>query len=217
MKTYGIGDIHGCRIQFQKILAHIAMLEGDNEHVIVTTGDYVDRGPDSRGVLDILLQRPDIIALMGNHEQMLFDAAQGLFEDNYLANGGGQTLRSFGVTSARDVPSPYLDLISSRLRLFHEDEHRVFVHAGLKPGATAAETGPHHLLWIREPFLNFVGPHYKYVVHGHTPRRGAPDVHPNRVNLDTGCYSTGILCCAVFDSEAENPIKPSRFILANAE
>jgi serine/threonine protein phosphatase 1 len=202
MPTFAIGDIHGCEVQLRKTLSKIDELCGDTPKTIITLGDYIDRGPNSKGVLDLVMSRADIIPLMGNHEQMFVEAYDfgGQYLYDFLSNGGGATLASFGVDDIRAVPPEYI-WFARNLRLYHEDAVRTFVHAGIAPWESdITQQDPQHLLWIRDTFLRSPMQFPKYVVHGHTPRQGGrPEVLPNRLNLDTGCVFTGILCCAVFD------------------
>ncbi|WP_162501297.1 metallophosphoesterase family protein [Methylobacterium crusticola] len=216
MLTYAIGDIHGCRQEFESLLAMIRVHAGEREHRIITLGDAIDRGPDSKGVLDIVMRRPDIVALRGNHEQMLLEARHsdtGEQEARWLQNGGSATLRSFGASgivtySAHDIPERYVDFCSGRLLWYYEDAQRIYVHAGMHPSDTSiSQADKQDLIWIRSAFLFHAGRFPKYVVHGHTPTaNGVADIRHNRCNLDTCCFSTGVLTCAVFDESQEQPI-----------
>lgn len=175
-------------------------------HRIITMGDYVDRGPDSKGVLDLLMSRPDIIALKGNHEQMLLNAATGDAEDSYLfmINGGVATCSSFGVSDAGAIPYKYLAFLKS-LQLGVNDGKRLFVHAGINPARTLDNQIEEDVLWIRDNFLLCTFPFDTYVVHGHTPVPKI-EIRPNRTNVDTGCVFGGKLTAAVFDDTQEKPI-----------
>lgn len=229
-RTYAIGDIHGNRVQFEAMLRAIEIHAAGRPHRIITVGDYCDRGPDSKGAYDILMGRLDIVALRGNHEQMFLEAHRGGRSDvfHWCRNGGVTTLISFGLEQADDVPrdpglwngripywveatraapKAYMEWIDS-LPLYVEDEHRVFVHAGLQPGISdMSRMTEETFLWIRDPFLRHEGPFHKYVVHGHTPQvSGHPEIRPNRINLDTCCFGTGILCCAIFGPDEPGAI-----------
>jgi serine/threonine protein phosphatase 1 len=215
--TYAIGDIHGCRKHLELLLAKIEAHAAGRPHQIITCGDYVDRGPDSKGVLDLLISRPDIIQIMGNHEEMLLEARDGGWGDraHWMKHGGAQTCASFGVESALGIPAKYIDYLRNGLKLYHEDEHRVFVHAGISPSRPNMETQPRFvMLWVRDEFLMLQDKFFKYVVHGHTPRvDGMPDILHNRANIDTMCFSTGHLTCVAFD---RNPGPPIGFMIAAA-
>lgn len=200
--TYAIGDIHGRLDLLEAALAWIAADAGGiaRAHVVVL-GDMVDRGPGSAGVVERLMRGPTrpgdrFTCLMGNHEAMLLDALTGDREAEalWLGNGGEATLRAYGGR----VPDAHAAWLRAR-PLRAEDEHRVFVHAGFRPGRALAEQIAADMLWIREPFLSVEHDFGRHVVHGHTPQEGAPDLRRFRSNLDTGAVWTGTLCVAVFD------------------
>ena len=209
--TYAVGDIHGC---LAKLTTLIGFCEADaGEHPInpVFLGDYIDRGPDSRGVVEHLMAlqqaRPDqVICLMGNHEDMLLTAADnGDWKDQWLRNGGLQTLRSYGVADVTGIPKDHLDWLR-KLPKFHDDGLRFFTHAGIHPDRALDRQDEHDLLWIREPFLSSDKDFGRLIVHGHTPLRGGkPDIHFNRLNLDTAAVYGGPLTAAVFTSDHRMP------------
>lgn len=214
--TYAIGDIHGQRSLFEQMLELIATDAAGEEHRIITLGDYCDRGPDSKGVYDILMARPDIIALRGNHEDLLLKAIRGRFHEveTFIYNGGDTTLASFGVSQAGEIPLSYIRWIRESTRLYFEDERRAFVHAGVGHRQPDLSKQPEDwLLWIRDPFLSHRQPFFKYIVHGHTHSHSnktdpsKPEVLHNRCNLDTGAFFTGLLTAAVFDDSQDKPIK----------
>jgi serine/threonine protein phosphatase 1 len=181
----------------------------------VCLGDYIDRGPDSKQVLDFLIRRQTdqgahFVCLRGNHEEMLLRAADKQRSDRDLmtwwGNGGEATLDSYGVDDPSDLPAEHLDWMRS-LPLHTWDAHRVFVHAGVRPGIALSSQTVEDLLWIREPFLSSAESHGAFVVHGHTPTPGRkPDLRPNRVNIDTGAYFGGPLTAAVFSDENRAPL-----------
>ena len=215
--TYAIGDIHGRADLLEEMLGRIERHAAGQPHTIITLGDYVDRGPDSRGVIDLLRGMPNLIPLMGNHERMLLDAADcaDLYGDdvyNFLRNGGTQTLESFGVQYAGDIPEEYLHWLRFTTQKYHEDALRAYVHAGIAWCLTNLADQPIDVLtWIREGFLDYDEPFFKYVVHGHTPIHdrkpdlASVEIHHNRCNLDTGAYRTGVLTCGVFDTIQAEP------------
>ncbi len=212
MLTFAIGDIHGrhdlLRILLRKISAHA---EG-RVHKLVFLGDYIDRGPDSAGVIDTIrtMQEasPDkVVCLMGNHEDMMLTAVKDPSAISWwIGNGGGSTLRCFDVSTPGRIPSNVLEWLSG-LSTSYQDEKRYYVHAGLRPGRPFDAQTDQDKLWIREPFLI---PDYdfgKHVVHGHTPlSSGHPDIRPYRTNLDTGAVFTGILTAGIFSDEQGPPI-----------
>jgi serine/threonine protein phosphatase 1 len=137
-RTYAIGDSHGCLAQLRSLIEQCERHAGKQRSRFVFLGDYIDRGPDSRGVLDLLvdLQKwsPDeIICLLGNHEAMLLAAIEDeKNEPRWLRNGGDQTLRSFRTSRAVDIPNKYQTWFRS-LPMFIDDGRRFFVHAGVHP------------------------------------------------------------------------------------
>jgi serine/threonine protein phosphatase 1 len=217
MLTYAIGDIHGSCGKLRALLDHCRKHRGTAEYRVVFLGDYIDRGPNSREVVDLLIdtqsQAPDhAICLMGNHEDMLLSAVNDGDHELWLANGGATTLASYGVGRADAIPLTHLEWFHS-LPLATADEKRFFVHAGVRPGVPLKQQREFDLLWIREPFLSDPRDHGLYVVHGHTPiRSGMPELRRNRLNLDTGAYFGGPLTAAVFD---ETMVGPRAFITDN--
>lgn len=207
--TYAIGDIHGCIEQLRALLDAIESHAAGRPHTIITLGDYMDRGPRSKDVLDLLMTRPEIINLRGNHEVMFMEAVRGGYSelDFFHTHGGRQTIASFGVEHPRDVEYRYKAFVRET-KLYHEDARRIFVHAGIsrrEPDMT--KQNPDIMLWIREGFLDVTTPFSKYVVHGHTPQdTGRPDIRFNRANADTGCFFTGCLTALVFDDSQDKPI-----------
>jgi serine/threonine protein phosphatase 1 len=212
--TYAIGDVHGRLDLLERVLARVDALAPPRPYRVVMLGDYVDRGPDSKGVIDLLMRRQrdrPTICLKGNHEEMMLRALAGESGalDHWLDNGGRATLWSYGARPDADlrldIPRAHQAWISD-LPLTAVDSYRVFVHAGLAPGVPLERQDERHLLWIRERFLCAPAEALPaHVVHGHTPRwQGKPDMAelellPHRTNLDTGAYATGVLSVGVFD------------------
>ena len=174
-------------------------------------GDYVDRGPDSRATLDILINRSrrgNTVFLRGNHEVFLGNVLRDpSLLTEWLNVGGLYTLMSYGLTLspspgdeerralvqelARAMPRQHLEFLN-KLRLTYTCGDFFFVHAGVRPGVPLAQQQETDLLWIREEFLQSQRNFGKYVVHGHTPVRH-PELLNNRANIDTGAYATGNL------------------------
>ncbi|MBI1866790.1 MAG: serine/threonine protein phosphatase [Methylocystis sp.] len=219
-RVYAIGDIHGradllARV-FDEIDAHRIGCPIDRP-IEVYLGDYIDRGPQSRRVVDMIMQRaanPDVVPLTGNHEELFLKAmADANALEGWLWNGGRETLLSYGVApplheSRADlenavrlmnelVPQSHVEFLG-RLREIYECGDYVFVHAGLRPGVPLAEQARRDLLWIRGEFLSYKGCFPLKVVHGHTPVR-EPEVFPNRINIDTGAFMTGRLTCLTLE------------------
>lgn len=210
--TYAVGDIHGCADLLRDLLERIDDHAAGRPRKLVFLGDYVDRGPDSAGVLDILRglrhREPErVVCLMGNHEAMLLAAlAEPGGAEHWLANGGEETLDSFGTSEPASIPRDVLDWIEA-LPSLHMDRLRWYVHAGFRPGGDIPDPSTHNRLWIREPFLSADVDFGRHVVHGHTPRRdGRPEVRPFRTNLDTAAVYGGALTAGVFDEVSGPPV-----------
>jgi len=215
--VFAIGDIHGRRDLFEAALRAIADYGADEHKTAVFLGDYVDRGPDSAGVVSRLMRLagPGFICLKGNHEAMMVEAlgverAQRL--SFWLSNGGAETLDSYG--GATSVPFEQVQWLD-RLPLWWADPHRYYVHAGVEPGLAMEHQDDRALLWIRDRFLAAPAEDLpRHIVHGHTPRwagkpdAALPELLPQRTNLDTGAWMTGVLSVGVFDEAlAGGPIE----------
>ena len=189
---YAIGDIHGSLQKLRDLIARCERHSDGRPATFVFLGDYIDRGPDSRGVVEALMdrqsQQPEcVIALKGNHEAVAIEIIDGKTEAEFwLREGGAATLRSYGVGSARELPDEHIAWLRS-LPLCHDDGRRFFVHAGIDPEKPLDAQSDHDLIWIREPFLSDARDYGRLIVHGHTPQTtGVPDFRGNRLNLDTG-------------------------------
>ncbi len=202
-RTFVIGDIHGCH---QALVGLLAEIDPDPAaDTIVFLGDYIDRGPDSREVLDEILalqeRFPRLIPLMGNHEQMFLDYLAGRGKDFFLMAGGLQTLQSYGCAAPFEeecrqrIPAAHFRFLRNLLPCWEDAEH-IFVHAGLKPGVHLSQQPPEWLLWAREKFLDSSHDFGKHVVFGHTPMPEALR-EPNRTGIDTGAVYGGSLSCLV--------------------
>lgn len=223
MTVYAVGDIHGDRRRLDGLLDRIAedAADGreDRERVLIFLGDYVDRGPDGRAVVERLSRhRPDGFAihhLMGNHEWAMLDFLRDpVVAAGWLHYGGVSTLASYGVVGMRaECDEPLRVALRDRLAAALPDHHRAFlesleplvvvgdyafVHAGVRPRVPLDAQRPEDLCWIREPFLDFTGRHGKRIVHGHTITPH-PDVRPNRIGIDTGAYAGGPLTAVVLE------------------
>lgn len=220
VRIYAVGDIHGradlLRTMLEKVNAD-RRLRPVVRPILLFIGDYVDRGPSSREVLDILLEyrgTSESIFLKGNHEtfvpRFLKDPAV-LYE--WRLYGGLETLLSYGLKPtfspderertrlseefAQAISIDHLAFLNS-LQLSFRCGDFLFVHAGIRPGVPVADQEEKDLLWIREEFLSSEAPHGVFVVHGHTPVR-APEMRSNRLNIDTGAFATGRLTCAIIE------------------
>ena len=216
-RIYAVGDVHGCLDRLRALHAQIAddlKSRPTAEPLLLHLGDYVDRGPDSAGVIAMLAATSPVanvptVNLMGNHEQMMLAAiATGETEagELWLANGGADSLLSWGVPRSaqpKEWPSylPKAHLIFLRdLAPSYAAGNYLFVHAGIRPGIPLERQTRHDLMWIREPFLSCKESFGWVVVHGHTPRQ-EPTVRPNRIGIDTGAVMGGVLTCAVLEED----------------
>jgi serine/threonine protein phosphatase 1 len=223
-RLYVIGDVHGRSDLLDRMIAAIKRDLGSHpsdESLTVTVGDYVDRGPDSRGVIERLMQNPfsmPYIALRGNHEQLfgsfLTTPSVG---PTWRALGGLETLHSYGVAVgslmmgksfegaaeafSKAVPQKHLKFLSSLKNSLIVGNYFI-CHAGVKPGVPLEQQQPEDLLWIRESFLASKTNFGKTVVHGHTPVEQV-EVLPNRINIDTGAYATGRLTCLIAEPKGQ--------------
>ena len=190
-RIFAIGDIHGCKRTFQKLLEEINIRKSDT---IFCIGDYIDRGPDSKGVIDLILDLRKrgfrVSTLRGNHEQMMMesDAKRTDFMDWYI-NGGDTTLESFGVASFHDFALEYKDFFK-RTRYYFESGPFIFVHAGLNFGPEDLFEDRDAMLWMRNITIDKKKLGDRIIIHGHTPRPLEEIVNPERddvYNLDAGC------------------------------
>ncbi len=187
MRTIAIGDIHGCRASLEALVEYAEFTEGDT---VVTLGDYVDRGPDSKGVIDVLLElrtRVRVVSLMGNHEILMLDArgSEQAFE-NWVADGvgGGETLKSYGAEELKAVPGEHWEFIEATVP-FHEVETHFFVHANAASQRPLEEQDEFMLFWER---FRKVPPHRngKVMVCGHTSQKsGEPANLGHAICIDT--------------------------------
>lgn len=217
-RVYVIGDIHGRLDLLKGLRERIVMDSGDftgERKVVVYLGDYVDRGPGSKEVIDLLADEPlagfESVHLKGNHEKLLLD-----FLDDasvwplWAYNGAGATLMSYGVGSTAgaeglvaefraSIPPRHLEFLRA-LALSHTEGDYFFVHAGVRPGVALEDQDEADMIWIRDPFLYSDADHGKIVVHGHSIAR-QPEIEANRIGIDTGAYATGKLTCLVLEGE----------------
>ena len=215
MLTIVIGDIHGMAAKLENLLGQIDMWCAANARAelrrLIFLSDYIDRGPDSREVLQIVqrLQAEGAICLRGNHEELMLRATESERDlANFLANGGDATITSLRTPAAFQRTQEW----ARALPTSHEDELRYYVHAGIRPGVPLDQQTAETKLWIRDGFLRHRGPFPKYIVHGHTPtiyldpRQTMSEVRDNRCNVDTGAGMNGPLSAAIFNDRETKPI-----------
>ena len=209
--TCAIGDVHGCRDKLDRVLARCADYADGRPTRFVFLGDYIDRGPDSRGVVATVMEmqarQPDrVVCLRGNHEAIMLEALASGDMTQWFINGCGATLESYGVATVSELPREHLAWYAS-LKLSFDDGRRYFVHAGVDPNRPLSEQSERDLLWIREPFLSQEHDYGRLIVHGHTPQRtGRPDLRSWRLNLDTAAVYGGRLTAAFFNHAQTGPI-----------
>jgi serine/threonine protein phosphatase 1 len=191
-RIFAIGDIHGCANTLHKLIFEkICVRKSDT---IYCVGDYIDRGPDSKGVIDLILDLRKkgyaIRTLRGNHEQLMLDSIKGPQAfDHWYSNGGDATLKSFGVSSFREVKQEYKDFFN-RTRFYYAHGAYIFVHAGLNFGPEDIFEDRHAMMWIRGFTVDKRKLGDRIIIHGHTPRPLEVIINPERedvYNLDAGC------------------------------
>ena len=200
-RVFAIGDIHGCAGELETLLAGLQLSPGDT---VICVGDYIDRGADSRGVIDLVLdleKRPGLatVFLRGNHEDMClaYLGCGGHYGEAWMVNGGTATLRSYALdarapgTEARaSFPAKHLEFLE-RLPLWHRTDGCLLVHAGIRPDRPWEQQEEEDILWIREEFI--LAPHSlpETIIFGHTPRRTVFVDLPYKIGIDTGCVYGG--------------------------
>ena len=228
VRVYAIGDIHGradlLAQLHDKIARHAQQSATVSENIILYIGDYVDRGPQVREVIDLIVSKPlpgfQSIHLKGNHEAMMLefleDATTGMA---WRDAGGLETLRSYGAVHGPGNlhPADY-DRAREDLEANMPETHKSFLynlklsatigdyfftHAGVRPGVDLDDQKEEDLLWIRYTFLNSTKDFGKVVVHGHTPDNNV-DFKPNQIGIDTGAFMTNVLTCLVLEGTSQD-------------
>lgn len=227
VRIYAVGDVHGRADLLDRVLsridAHVAARPATRPvHVFV--GDYIDRGPASREVLELLLnceQGREMVFIKGNHENSLLDFLQdpSVFQD-WSRMGGIETLMSYGLKPTINADPTTQKELAAALSSALPTAHRhfldrlvpsftcggfFFTHAGVRPGIPLLEQRDEDLMWIRDDFLLHEEDFGKIVVHGHTPVREL-DIRSNRINIDTGAYATGRLTCLIIEGDKFEPL-----------
>ncbi|MAX00920.1 MAG: metallophosphoesterase [Sphingomonas sp.] len=227
-RIYAIGDIHGCYRQLRRLLgrieAHHEALPPPASLRVVLLGDLIDRGPDSARVLRFAGQlsnrTPNLVTLMGNHEELMLGALAGdrAALDLWREHGGRATLASFGFDPARLDSERDIRLLSGQMRLavsqpiiewvrrlplWTRSGDYLFVHAGVRPRIPLSRQQPDDLLWIRDDFLQWSGSFGgATIVHGHSIDE-APQLSEHRIGIDTGAYRTGVLTALYLEDDRQ--------------
>jgi serine/threonine protein phosphatase 1 len=194
-RTFAIGDIHGCPRTFSKLVTEMIIPGPEDE--IICVGDYIDRGPDSKGVIDsiIALKRRGcrIRTLRGNHEQLLLDALEDKEAfDQWLMCGGDKTCNSFGIHEVSQLPDEYLSFFK-QTEYYHATDQMIIVHAGLNFESDDPFADTDAMLWTRNTFVDLEKSGGRKIIHGHTPtplQRIYSLRHTNSINIDGGCVMT---------------------------
>lgn len=223
-RLYAVGDIHGRADLLDAVINKVVEDSAEIPEMrkaLIFLGDYIDRGPESSTVVDMMLEADpkgiEVINLMGNHEQFLLmflrnsDIGAG-----WLQNGGMETFESYGIElDGRDwdifdydqlqaeleavLPLSHIRFFE-KLRVKYQEGDYFFTHAGVSPASDINKQKAQDLLWIREPFLSSEKDHGAIVVHGHSPGL-KPVIKPNRIGIDTAAYYTGHLTCLVLEGD----------------
>jgi Calcineurin-like phosphoesterase len=217
-RIYVTGDVHGRADLLSDVIARIDddLRRRPIPHAVeVYLGDYVDRGPHSRTVLDLLAVRlvaNQAVCLRGNHEAVMEDFLRDPDVLPYWQQlGGMQTLASYGIElrdgtdTANELHRRFVaafprthELLMQCLRDKFACGDFLFVHAGIRPGVLLDRQDPNDLIWIREEFLDSRQDHGRFIVHGHTPVPH-PDIRHNRINIDTAAWRSGMLTCIAIE------------------
>ena len=213
-RVYAIGDIHGCAAQLASLHAKIADDLAQRpiaSALLLHIGDYVDRGVDTKGVIDRLvggspIPGTEMVNLMGNHENTMIEALNGerAAATDWLFTGGRPSLKSYGVdpdspreTWRQHVPDSHMRFLRE-LKLMHREGEYAFVHGGVRPGVPLEQQARDDVLRMRQPFLYSEMKFGAVVVHGHSPVK-APVIRHNRIAIDTGAVFGGEMTCLVLE------------------
>jgi serine/threonine protein phosphatase 1 len=221
-RVYAVGDIHGRLDLFRALVEAIEADDAERapaETLVVLLGDLVDRGPDSKGVIDLAREwqeRRRVRILFGNHEEMFLRSMADIeMFRHFLRHGGRETVLSYGVDpghfaqatleEAQDlmreaVPARDVAFVKGFEGMIRAGDY-LFVHAGIDPRVPLDEQREKDLRWIREPFLSHPEPHGVVVVHGHTICESVEDCG-NRIGIDTGAFMTGRLTALVLEGSS---------------
>lgn len=234
MKIYAISDIHGCYEELMELYEQLPI--NPEEDMMVFCGDYIDRGPDSKKVIQQLIdwkeQYPHWVVLKGNHEHFLVESLvnnTGAYGnqayDLWMHNGGEDTLRSYLPEGLSDyeratigrienfIPDEH-KLFIATLPVYHETEDYIFVHGGLKPGKQPADMNEYDMMWIRDEFIDSDYDWGKKVIFGHTASRNlTPIIQDNKIGIDTAVCpgANNKLTCLELPSETFYDVLSHKF------
>lgn len=223
MRVYAIGDIHGRVDLLRKLLKQIDADAAGQHYQLVFLGDYIDRGLASREVLDTLValkigMHVKPVFIQGNHDQVmkqLLARRDTKLAIRWLSYGGNVTALSYGITppigNRDDELAVFIDKLAGAVPQLHKDFLQdmvthftcgdyFFCHAGVRPGVPLDAQSEDDLAWIRHDFIPHTGQHEKVIVHGHTIAE-QPDIHANRIGVDTGAYATGTLTALALEGD----------------
>jgi len=230
LRVYAVGDIHGHSDLLETLARRIEadLRDTSTPAVTIFLGDYVDRGPDSAGVLDRLSRRDfptEFLVLRGNHEEVMLKFLEDAdILESWRNYGGLETLHSYGVDvfpamrgiGYEAIRNSFLErLPRSHAQFLRDTAHSTtfgdyfFCHAGARPGVPLDEQTPRDLLWIRDEFLEFRGGWDRVVVHGHTPV-SQPELLASRINVDTGAFASSILTAVALEGSQQWIISTAR-------
>ncbi len=193
---YAIGDIHGCLNSLERLIEKV---NPSTEDTIIFLGDYIDRGPNSKGVVEFLIRFSSIyknsIFIKGNHEWMMTEFYKTRDPKDWELweyNGARKTIESYG--DIEKIPQSHIEFLQ-KTKFFHVEGRYIFVHAGVKPYVKLEDQKDEDLLWIRDEFIYSENPIKDYtVVFGHTPMQ-KPLIKNDKIGIDTGCVYGGYLTC----------------------
>jgi serine/threonine protein phosphatase 1 len=218
MACFVIGDIHGCLAELSCLVENLPLKPSDR---VVFLGDYIDRGPDSKGVVSYLLDLAkstdyELIYLKGNHEDMFLSylGLAGRYGEMFLANGGYATLASYGAAPAgmsqpnarAKIPAEHVEFLLA-LKNYSVEGSFLCVHAGIHPAKPLGAQSPTDLLWIRNEFISNSHSLPYTVIFGHTPQREVFFDLPSKIGIDTGVVYGGRLSCIELEEKTQFQIE----------
>jgi serine/threonine protein phosphatase 1 len=204
-RIFAIGDIHGCLDELNILLESLVIkANASKDDIFIFIGDYIDRGPNSAGVIERLLEWeinfPTSIFLCGNHEQFLIKTLLGneVSAQSWLKNGAIESLQSWKINLAdissleTKLPKEHLDFFLDKLERYVISDDFIFVHAGINPSKSIFLQLDETIYWVRDEFIHSDFNFGKRVIFGHTPVEDIL-IQPNKIGIDTGCVYNGSL------------------------